>query len=274
MKKHIFRTFGIAAFWVLLAGSIMGSVTYAWFTFRPDANIEPMRGTISEGDTTLLISSNQNSEFGKKCLLPQQEVAYEPVSTVDLEHFYQVSLQNREGIALQYQNITDPFSKKILHGVVYLQSLKDHCGVYFDPQGLDFGKDIQALAAFRLGLRFTTQTGTESYLFALNSMGDTKEAVRVVTIPEPGKVVSGLNTEKRAIYVQDPAKELAEYFASYNASDSLWVAAGKPLCQIQANEVATVEYWFYLEGCDEHCSNTVQNKEIPFQLSFVGVTKE
>ena len=32
-----------------------------------------------------------------------------------------------------------------------------------------------------------------------------------------------------------------------------------------------VEYWLYLEGCDEQCFNPVQNKDAGLMLAFVGV---
>ena len=40
---------------------------------------------------------------------------------------------------------------------------------------------------------------------------------------------------------------------------------------LQAEEVATVEYWLYLEGCDDQCFNPVQNKASQLCLAFAGV---
>lgn len=40
---------------------------------------------------------------------------------------------------------------------------------------------------------------------------------------------------------------------------------------LNADEVASVEYWLYLEGCDEQCSNPVQNRDSEIQLAFAGV---
>ena len=39
---------------------------------------------------------------------------------------------------------------------------------------------------------------------------------------------------------------------------------------LKAEEVATVEYWLYLEGCDPNCYNPVQSKDIALQLGFAG----
>lgn len=46
------------------------------------------------------------------------------------------------------------------------------------------------------------------------------------------------------------------------------------LCALDKDEVATVEYWLYLEGCDEQCSNPVQNKASEIRLAFAGVDAE
>jgi hypothetical protein len=43
------------------------------------------------------------------------------------------------------------------------------------------------------------------------------------------------------------------------------------LCTIANNQVATVEYWYYLEGCDENCINAVQSRDAILQLGFAGV---
>lgn len=34
---------------------------------------------------------------------------------------------------------------------------------------------------------------------------------------------------------------------------------------------AAVEYWLYLEGCDEQCINAVQSRSSEIQFAFVGV---
>ena len=58
-----------------------------------------------------------------------------------------------------------------------------------------------------------------------------------------------------------------------NAEHPLQPDAGaQALCTLASEEIATVEYWLYLEGCDENCVNEVQNRETFMELSFCGVT--
>ena len=46
------------------------------------------------------------------------------------------------------------------------------------------------------------------------------------------------------------------------------------LCTLAFKEIAKVEYWLYLEGCDENCVNEVQNRDVMLQLAFAGVTNK
>ena len=44
--------------------------------------------------------------------------------------------------------------------------------------------------------------------------------------------------------------------------------------ELNADEVAAVEYWLYLEGCDDHCSNPVQSRDVTLVLGFEGQKAE
>ena len=44
--------------------------------------------------------------------------------------------------------------------------------------------------------------------------------------------------------------------------------------QLDADEIATVEYWLYLEGCDDQCVNAVQSRASELQFAFVGTDVE
>ena len=43
---------------------------------------------------------------------------------------------------------------------------------------------------------------------------------------------------------------------------------------LNKDEVATVEYWLYLEGCDDECYNVVQNRTSEIALAFAGVAAD
>lgn len=48
-------------------------------------------------------------------------------------------------------------------------------------------------------------------------------------------------------------------------------AGSETVVELNADEVAAVEYWLYLEGCDEQCINAVQSRSSEIQFAFVGV---
>ena len=58
---------------------------------------------------------------------------------------------------------------------------------------------------------------------------------------------------------------------AYKNSSDKYDAGTSVLVSLETDEVASVEYWLYLEGCDEQCFNPVQNKDAGLMLAFVGV---
>ena len=57
-------------------------------------------------------------------------------------------------------------------------------------------------------------------------------------------------------------------------SENDFKAGTTRLIRLEKDEVASVEYWLYLEGCDEQCINEVQSKTSDIQLAFAGVEVE
>lgn len=274
MKKRTIVAWLVPSLCLLLL--LTAGATYAWFTFNPYTNVEPISSTISDGEVALLIAAEPEDAFGVQCTLSGSVKGdAKPLSTADLEHFYVPVLQNRQGIAVQYQDARDRVETDAIHGVLYLESLKDNCEVYFYRSGMHFGDDPQMLAALRLGLRIRVGGESKTFLFALNDMGDTQSALKQQTTEPEKVVVSSIAEQGRPVYVADPARELRMFFAlPPEGPNGVPKAGGEALCTIQANEIATVEYWLYLEGCDENCINEVQDKEISLQLSFAGVTAQ
>ena len=60
--------------------------------------------------------------------------------------------------------------------------------------------------------------------------------------------------------------------AADGSEEGTYEAGTEMLCSLEADEVASVEYWLYLEGCDDNCSNPVQNRSSELQLAFAGVS--
>lgn len=270
--RHSFR---MAIAGLLLLVLVATGTTYAWFSLsgRASTYVTPMAGTISEGSGSLLISSSSNGPFDKTCDLVYTGSidSLKPVSTADLTHFYKASAQNKNGIAISYKNADDKVDRETLHGTVYLQCLNASCDVYFNKNELALGSDPQALAAMRLGMKITAREGSKTYIFRLDDLGSTGSAQSKQTVPENATVVSSVTANGQAEYRSDPATGLSGYMVERGSGEEDFSAGASRLVRLEADEIASVEYWIYLEGCDEQCVNEVQNRNSEIQLAFAGV---
>ena len=256
----------IAALVVL---SILSAATFAWFTFSNDVNTSLITGNISRGEGSLLISNSPTGPFDTSCPLVFESSAdaLYPLSTADLVSFYTPTAQSN-GIVTAYRDATEDVNARALHGRVFLMSEGTDCDVFFWPASLSFGVDAQALAAMRLGLRISTTLGTYSYIFRLDEFGSTAAAAAQVTTAQAGVVVSGIGADGSPVYVADAAELTAPYWAS--GTEDEVIPGTLSLCMLSADEVGTVEYWLWLEGCDENCINVVQSRDVALQLGFAG----
>ena len=275
--KHSIRVLLISLLWLLLAALTLGGATYAWFTFNNATNVEPMAGTVGDGAVSLLISASRDGPFDKECDLPLEQAVEEllPVSTADLQTFYASAAQNKQGITLRYRDVTEQAPQRLMHGTVYLQSKNRGCDVYFFEPKLSFGSDGQALSALRLVLKLTTETDGEQLLFfRLDDLGG-GGAEEQATVTGDNVVVSSIDAGGQPGYTADPAEDIGAYMAQADGEEDTTPRAGEQaLCALQADEVASVEYWLYLEGCDTACVNAVQTRELSLQLGFAGVSAE
>ena len=273
VKKLKKRLRAVIFLTVLIFCAAGGSV-YAWFTLSGMAstNVTPMGGSISNGDATLLISSSKDGPFDKSCelVLDGNPDTLKPLSTSDLNHFYRAIAQNKDGIAILYEAADSQVDEDALHGTVYLKCENAPCDVYFDAENLNVESDAQSLAAMRLGIRITSNSGTNTYLFQLDELGSVAGAQSRATIPASSSVVSSISSGGQAAYASDPSTAISQYMAHKNSSDK-YDAGTSVLVSLETDEVASVEYWLYLEGCDEQCFNPVQNKDAGLMLAFAGV---
>ncbi len=268
--KSLRQTAFLSIIAALIALSVLSAATFAWFTFSNDTNVTPISGTVSRGDGSLLISAAPGGPFDVTCVLPLESSASAlyPLSTADLNSFYGPAAQSN-GIVTSYIDLSGAVNARALHGRVYLKAETVGSDVYFWADSLSFGADAQALAALRLGLRITTAAGTQSYIFRLDEFGNTALAEAQRTTAEANVVVAGIGADGRPVYAADPAALTAPYRAAVTGEDVL--PGERMLCTLAADEVGSVEYWLWLEGCDDNCINTVQSRDVTLQLGFAGV---
>ncbi len=252
----------------VLTGLIaVSAVTYAWFTLAVGTftNVTPMEGKISKGDGNLLISENQEGPFDQQCSLNPTDHPQElkPISTENLTKFYTPLAQDREGYCIRFQDSTEEAGQLAIHGTVYLQYLGEACDVYFHAPALQISGDDQVLSAGRLGLKITKEDGeVSSFLFKLDALGSTAQAQQRPTVREDDVVLSGIQGDGEPVFVPDPARSVADFMIDAENRQKL--------LSMTFEEIAQVEYWLYLEGCDTACYNPVHSQDITLQLGFAG----
>lgn len=265
-RRRLWASLIVTAFTLVVLCATLVVSTYAWFTFDPATNVTPMEGNISDGDTNLLISNRVDGPFEVSCKLTPTVLPeiLQPVSTQDLSRFFASVGQNRAGITTSYKEITDTSDERYIKGEVFLQCLGSDCDVFFNKDTMKLGADAQILAAGRLGLKFTGEDKKPvTYVFSLDALGDTSGAESTRTVDVDRYVVVGtVNTDGSPNYEDDPAVPISEHMYGY--------ARAKKLCTVHADEVVKVEYWMYLEGCDDECSNPVQKRDVTLMLGFAG----
>lgn len=276
-SKRLKRTAYLAIVWLIVLAAILITATYAWFTFNPYTNVTPMSSTVSKGGASLLIANQKDGKFDKECVLNPESgtTVLSPVSSADLTKFFEATAQNREGISILFHDVSQKVNDYTIHGKVYLKCENEDCDVYLRRFGINVGKDGQTLAALRMGMNVSTSSGTHNYIMKLDAMGDTANAAKKRTIATDNSVVSAIDKNGNASFEKDPAVEISQFFAKENGTDDPEPEAGEQVfCRLKAGEIATVEYWLYLEGCDINCINEVQKKDIALQLSFAGVAQQ
>ena len=123
-------------------------------------------------------------------------------------------------------------------------------------------------------MKITSHEGTRNLIWKLDEMGTTNGAESLQTIPGQSQVVSSVSESGQASYAQDPSQEISAYMAQNGDTEGTYKDGDQSLMQLNEDEVATVEYWLYLEGCDEQCVNAVQSRVSELQLGFAGVDAE
>lgn len=261
------RGLAVSAAWLVLLALALGAATYAWISSNRHTNVTPVAHTVSDSGSDLLISASESGPFNTTCDLAETDKTLYPVSTSDLASFWRSSFQNAAGITVDYASATSALDDYALTGSVYLQCGSSPLDVYLYLPGMSVSTDPQLLASLRLGLVFESASGTRSYIFTCDSLGDTSSATVTRTTTEDNVVVSG---ESSWSYTADPALDMAARTME-GSEESPTVASGaSPVCALAANEVARVRYYVYMEGCDANCANQAQAKDVTLQLAFAG----
>lgn len=237
-----------AAAWMLVLVAALSAATYAWFSNSRFTNVTPVAHTVSDEGSDLQIGLSANGPWDTTATLAAADKTLYPISTADLSRFYRGTFQNAAGITTDYADCAAQLDDYALSGTLYLKGSDSALNVYLYQGQMSVTNDPQLLAVLRLGLVITTQSGTQTHIFTCDDLGNT----------------SGWT------YTADPARAISAYSMDGTGDTPAARAGATPICTLAANEVASVRYVVYMEGCDANCIDEAQARDVVLQLAFAA----
>lgn len=262
---------------------VLVAATYAWFS--TNKKVSTSTATARTGDETLELQLSESGSGGFSDSDTVNIVQVNstdagkliPVSTSDLVNFVEAPV-TVEGQAKAFQLVTG--EDNYYHGRIYLRasgsgwSDDTKLDLYLDQSDGVLGNAASGmlLNASRLGLRFSADGAAQSSVILKLSDNENPSADRVYNTVVGGQklgdnqVLSYSGGSVRA--VTDPCRSIDDYTitwgdASVNIPDS-------PLLSMELNKVYTLDVYFYLEGCDPDCSDSVSFDAADLHLAFYG----
>ncbi len=257
-----------AAAWMLVLVTALSAATYAWFSNSRFTNVTPVAHTVSDEGSDLQIGLSANGPWDTTATLAAADKTLYPISTADLSRFWRGTFQNAAGVTTDYADCTAQLDDYALSGTLYLKGSDSALNVYLYQVQMSVTSDPQLLAALRLGLVITTQSGTQTHIFTCDDLGNTSGATSRRTTAQDGVVVAP--GASGWTYTADPARAISAYSMDGTGDTPAARAGATPICTLAANEVASVRYVVYMEGCDANCIDEAQARDVVLQLAFAA----
>jgi hypothetical protein len=261
------------------------AATYAWFSTNRAVSTDSVTGRTGSDMVELQLSSQGGSAFRgqEEAAIVQvnQTVSTRlmPVSTADLQSFVYspgTTYDTASGVSVASTFRLVDGENNYYHGRVYIRAVTQSAGVrmalYLDASGVSGGALAQAesgglLGAARLGLTFN---GADPMIFRL-SQSENDDQVRNTMINgqllADGQVLAYENGQVQA--VDDPSVLVSQYTISLDGSTV--TLPETPLVYLEPNEIYTVDVYFYLEGCDPDCADSISYDSADIHLAFYGL---
>ena len=276
--KHAFRTWFLSVT-MLAAVLSLAAATYAWFTSNRAVGTSTAMARTGEETLTLQLSSSGGSAFRDMQTAAITQVNRTsaaklfPVSTSDLVNFV-CAPSTVADQAVHFEKVEN--EAYYYHGRIYLRASGEGfsgsqvMNLYLDQSERLLGKNVDGrlLNAARLGLVFDGDTSKPIILRLSESSNpsDMRSNNTVVngTKLNGSQVLRYRNGSVSA--VRDPSVPVADY-----AMDASLGLPSRTLLSMQIGKIYSLDIYFYLEGCDPDCTDSVSFNTADLQLSFYGV---
>lgn len=276
--KHAFRTWFLSVT-MLAAVLSLAAATYAWFTSNRAVGTSTATARTGEETLTLQLSSSGGSAFRDMQTAAITQVNRTsaakllPVSTSDLVNFV-CAPSTVADQAVHFEKVEN--EAYYYHGRIYLRAFGEGfsgsqvMNLYLDQSEKLLGKNVDGrlLNAARLGLVFDGDTAKPIILRLSESSNpsDMRSNNTVVngTKLNGSQVLRYRNGSVSAVH--DPSVPVADY-----AMDASLGLPSHTLLSMQIGKIYSLDIYFYLEGCDPDCTDSVSFHTADLQLSFYGV---
>lgn len=257
----------VATACLVLLLAAFSAATFAWFSSSRYTNVTPVAHTVSDSGYDLLIGASESGPFDTETSLAQTDKTLYPISTIDLVNFWRGTFQNANGITTEYADCSGDVGDYALTGTFYLKGSSAPLAVYLYQSQMNVTSDSQLLAALRVGFIIEGSSGSQTYIFSCDDLGDTSGATTRRTTAEDGVVVSGSGSWS---YSSDPALSVGSYTMDGSGDTPVARSGAQPLYTLATDEVARVTYFVYMEGCDANCIDEAQSRDISLQFAFAA----
>lgn len=271
---------------MIAAALALSAATYAWFTSNRLVTTDKATARSGTDTLELQISSEGGNNFqvsSEAAIIQVNRTALSelmPVSTADLNSFV-YNPSSSGDVAESFRTVTD--ENYYYHGRIYLRALAQgdsvsgRMALYLDEDNEAGGALAQSdgglvLNAARLGLTF--DGGNPAIFYLSNTSNPEEQQIRNTSIN--GEILANGQVLKSSggtlSAVADPSIPLADRTIIMNDSGAVLPAA--PLLYMNLNQIYTVDIYFYIEGCDPDCSNSIGLDELDLHLAFYGILEE
>ena len=282
----------ISLVWIMILFLSLGSATYAWFTGNQRVSTSHASGRSAEDDLQLLLGTSEgdlaaDTEVEITRMNTSEDDILLPVSTVDLQTWAKsvsITEENGSGYGTFEEVDIDENGTYCYHGQIYMEVHTDRpdsfqgmrAAIYLleDTELGATGTDDEGsgiLSAARMGFVFDSDTSNALILYFddASETSDRRNNTYVGSSQAGDSQVLEISGNS-ANAVDDPAVALSTVMMTEDMTDY----PEQSLAVLDLNTPVPVDIYFYLEGCDPDCVESISMTSMTMQLAFYAALTE
>lgn len=271
-KKKLKRTAVLAVISILICLFVITAATYAWFTDNAKVNTNKVSTRTADANIGLYISSKGGNDFVEGTVADMVQI-----NTEDMEKLMPVSgYYTEDGTDMEFVYVVIPGKyapcsreQYLYHARVFLKvsgsaNTSGTADIFLENKDDIFpAADSGILNAGRLALVID---GKPVVMYLTDDENPENDRISNTFIGEDPVDAGNVIRRNGSTYeaVADPAKKIDNYI--YSDTDPC-----EPVATIEINRIYPVDIYFWLEGTDLDCSDSIATDKIDMQLYFYGL---